>query len=483
MSIHYRRASDLTVSRRVSAVGVKLKVVHRPLAFVAATLIAGAMLTWVAIMNGYPVIFGDSARYLNGGILRYIPSEAPIFYGAFMIPLHLNGVSLWPVVAAQCLLLAYVIGASLRALGLFEERSFVLLAAFLALFTAAPWFTAFIMPDIFAPICVLAMFALFRGWEGFAGLERFVLAGLALLALASHVTHIIVGLALVALFGALRLCGRPVSSAALLTVLPLPLVALGATVGINLITKGRPIVTQDGPVFLLARTFADGPAYDYLRTHCGERRWKVCERLESLPRDSELFLWSPDKSVWSSTTSGAELRAEAAEIVAGTLREHPIELLRAAIGNTLRQLVTFRAGVDFRRWAEIEGVLTLPGVVHRFFPQEFDSLMQGRQQQGRLDATAANYVYSAIVVMSAAGLLLLLALRERPDPGLAEFFLVVAIALVVNAAATGALSVVADRYQARLVWLVPLAFALSLLAHRRRLASPADAAARPFTGG
>ena len=440
------------------------------------------MLTWVAIMNGYPMIFGDSARYLNGGILHYLPSEAPIFYGVFMIPLHLNGVSLWPVAAAQCLVLAYVLGASLRALGLFEERSFLLLAGFLALFTAAPWFTAFIMPDIFAPICVLAMFALFRGWQGFAGLERLVLVGLALLALASHVTHVLVGLALVALFGALRLCGRPVSSAALLTVLPLPLVALGAIVGINLIAKGRLVVTQDGPVFLLARTFADGPAYDYMRAHCGERRWKVCERLESLPRDSELFLWSADKSVWSSATSGAELRAEAAEIVAGTLRERPIELLRAAIGNTLRQLVTFRAGVDFRRWAEVEGTLTLPGVVHRFFPQEFDSLMQGRQQQGRLDATAANYVYSAIVVLSAAGLLLL-ALRERPDPGLAEFFLVVAVALVVNAAAAGALSVVADRYQARLVWLVPLAFAFSLLAHRRRSVSPADAAVRPFTGG
>jgi hypothetical protein len=482
MAIQYRRAADLTVSRRDGAVGVEPKAGRRTLAFVAATLIAAAMLSWLAVLNGYPLIFGDSARYLNGGILRYLPSEAPIFYGVFMIPLHLNGFSLWPVVAAQCLVLAYVLGASLRALGLFEERSFVLLVAFLALFTTAPWFAVFIMPDIFAPICVLALFALFRGWEKFSGLERVVLVGLALLALASHVTHIVVGLALAALFGALRLLGRPVSNATLLTVLPLPLVALGAVVGVNVIAKGRPAITQDGPVFLLARTFADGPAYDYMRTHCAERRWKVCERLEDLPRDGELFLWSPEKSVWSSTTSGAQLRAEAAEIVAGTLREHPIELLRAAIANTLQQLVTFRAGVDFRRWEEVEGVLTLPGVIHRFFPQEFDSLMRGRQQQGRLDATAANYVYLAVVVLSAAGLLLL-ALRERPDPGLAEFFLVVAVALVVNAATTGALSTVADRYQARLVWLLPLAFAFSLLAHRRRSAYPADAAGRSFTRG
>ena len=59
------------------------------------------MLSWLAVLNGYPLIFGDSARYLNGGILRYLPSEAPIFYGVFMIPLHLNGFSLWPVALCQ----------------------------------------------------------------------------------------------------------------------------------------------------------------------------------------------------------------------------------------------------------------------------------------------------------------------------------------------------------------------------------------------
>jgi hypothetical protein len=69
-------------------------------------MFAAAMLSWVALWNGYPLVFSDSQRYLNGGILRYLPSEAPIFYGVFLIPLHLDGLSLWPVVAAQSLLLA-----------------------------------------------------------------------------------------------------------------------------------------------------------------------------------------------------------------------------------------------------------------------------------------------------------------------------------------------------------------------------------------
>jgi hypothetical protein len=37
------------------------------------------------------------------------------------------------------------------------------------------------------------------------------------------------------------------------------------------------------------------------------------------------------------------------------------------------------------------------------------------------------------------------------------------VALLANAAATGAISVVMDRFQARLIWLMPLCFAVLLL--------------------
>jgi multidrug transporter EmrE-like cation transporter len=315
-------------------------------AVLGAVVLSAMMFTWVAIVNGYPLVFNDSSRYLDGAIRRYIPSESPIFYGVFMIPFHLDGVSLWPVVGAQGLILAYVIRATLRIFGFLEERTFLLVSAFLAVFTAAPWFTSLIMPDFFTPICVLVMFALFRGWEGFVPLERLFLIGLALVALTNHVTHIVIGLALATLFAALRLSGRPSHRTALLVVLALPLVAFGAVVGINLIAKGRPVITRDGPVFLLARSFADGPAYEYMRDHCGERKWHLCAAYRTLPRDAQDFLWSPAGSVWS-VGSHDEVRTEASDIVYGAIKEHPGETLLAALGNGFAQLVTYRAGVDF----------------------------------------------------------------------------------------------------------------------------------------
>src|SRR5262249_15132326 len=152
--------------------------------------------------------------------------------------------------------------------------------------------------------------ALIVGWGGFSSVERLALAGIALLALASHVTHIVIGLAVAALFGLLELVGRRYPRAALYTVLPLPLVAFAAVVGMNVVVKGRAVVTFDGPVMLLARVFADGPAYQTMRSDCAEQRWQLCRALDRLPRDSELFLWSTDNSAWTAVDSGQRLRAE-----------------------------------------------------------------------------------------------------------------------------------------------------------------------------
>jgi hypothetical protein len=438
---------------------------RRPLVDIGVVILAGAILAWVAVANGYPLLFNDSARYIDGGIRRYIPSEAPIFYGAFLLPLHLNGLTLWPIPFAQGILLAYVLYLTLRTFDLFQPRALVLLAVFLALFTAVPWFVSFVMPDLFAPICVLGMFALFRGWTRFSRLERVVLIGIVLGGMTSHISHIPLGLGLAAIFGLLHLLGRPAPRPALLVLLCLPFIALGAVLGMNLVAKHRVQLTQDGPVMLLARSFADGPAYEYLRDHCGERRWKLCAVYQRLPKESDQFLWSMTNSAWT-FVPGGELRIEAGEITAAAVREHPAETLRAVLQNTLKQLVTFGAGVDFKTWPQDSRIAE---VMRWYFPREVAQHARSLQQQGRIRLDAINDVYSVVVVFSLVGtIVLVFALR---DWRLVEFLVVLAVAFVANAAATGALSIVADRYQARVIWLLPLAFAICLLAYRRRRTS------------
>ena len=446
---------------------------------VGATLLSATMFVWIAVVNGYPLIFNDTGRYVDGGIRHFIPSQGPIFYGIFMIPLHLDGWSLWPVVVAQCLVLAYVLRLTLRVFNLLDERTFLALSAFLAAFTGAPWFASLIMPDFFTAISVLTLFALFRGWERLGRWERVFLIGLVLLALASHITHIFVGLSFSVLFVALSLLERVRNKATPTMVASLPVIALCGVIGMNVAAKGRPLVTQDGNVFLFARAFADGPGYEYMRDNCGQRAWHLCEIYTTLPHDVDSILWAPQRLIWS-VASGDEVRAEAGDIVRGAVLAHPSEMLAAALHNAFTQLLIFRSGVDFDSWGANDSYAAI--AIHHFFPREYSQFMHSLQQESKLDATVVNRLYSFVVIFSLIGLVILLVLM-RFDVTLAEFILVIAVALAANAFATGAFSSVHDRYQARIIWLVPLVFVISFLVYRRqrdaRLAPLAD---KPIMG-
>jgi hypothetical protein len=354
---------------------------------VGAIAVVGVMLAWVAFVNGYPLLFNDSARYIDGGIRHYIPSEAPIFYGGFLVPIHLDGVSLWPVPFVQGVVLSWVLYLLLRVLGLYEPFAFVLVGASLALLTAAPWFISFVMPDFFTAICVLGTYTLFRGWDRMSGIERLLLAGLVLVGLASHISHLVLGLGLAALLLVLHLWRRPAPRLALVVVLCLPIAAMAGVLGVNVVAKHRLELTHDGPVMLLARLFSDGPAIEYMRDHCAERHWRLCDGYQHLSRNSDAFLWSGEQTVW--TVAGPGVHAEAKEIAAGAIREHPGETLVAMLDNTLKQLVTFRAGSDFKTWPDESRIAV---VMHQFFPREVGEFEGSLQQRGRLDVRLVNYL-------------------------------------------------------------------------------------------
>lgn len=432
-------------------------------------LFVAAMLAVVAVVNGYPLVFQDSARYLDGGIRHFIPNEAPIFYGVFMIPLHLDGVSLWPVVIAQCLIGAHLIRVTLRLFDIVEERDYLLTALFLVFFSTAPWFMAFVMPDFFTGVCVLSMYVLFRGWNRLRRIERVYFIGLAVGALACHISHIPLGLCLSLVFVALALLGRAENKLSAVVVPILPLVALSAVLGMNVLAHGQARISQDGNVFLFARVFADGPGAEYMRDNCAERQWRLCAVLDRLPRDSEAILWDKTRTIWS-VAPPQTVRAEAGSIAMGAIFAHPGEMLIAAAKNSLHQLLAFRVGVDLPSYAGSDSYIN--PVMHQLFAREVDQFLGSKQQRGCLDAGFLNSIYLACIVVSllgTAGILMV----SRFQPGLTEFVIVVVAGILGNAIATGAFSGVHDRYQARIVWLIPLVFAVSLFVYRKKRATEA----------
>src|SRR5438105_4406173 len=71
-------------------------------ATVLAVIVSAALLLWPALLNGYPLLFGDTGVYLTDGITLHMSWPRPLFYGLFMAPFHLER-TVWPVIVVQAL--------------------------------------------------------------------------------------------------------------------------------------------------------------------------------------------------------------------------------------------------------------------------------------------------------------------------------------------------------------------------------------------
>ena len=427
-----------------------------------AILGGAALLLWPAALNGYPLVFSDTGAFLAQTIERIPVWDKPMVYGPLLHLLHLR-LSLWLPMAAQGLLLSWLLWLVQRVLGRVTPGSHLLLCAGLAAATAAPWFAAFLMPDWLAPALVLCLFLLGFAADRLGRGERLALGLLAALACAAHLSHLPLAAALILLVLAVRRAWRP----ALACALPL-LAALALLLATNLAVHGRIGISPYGAVFALARLVADGPAARTVAARCPEAGWHLCRWAGRLPGDADAFLWAPDGPVSPPRREGPErfgpiaLAPEAGVILRETLRREPLGVLRAAARNTLRQLGRARVG-------DTLGPENLAGTVGRdlalgFPPAEAARFAASLQARGLLRQASAPFLalHPAALLLGAAGVLLAWGWAARAGDGRRlGLVLCVLVGITANAAATGALSGPHDRYQARIAWLLPLAALLA----------------------
>ncbi|MBV1797180.1 hypothetical protein [Siccirubricoccus sp. G192] len=461
----------------------------------AAAAIAGgaALLLWPALLNGYPLVFSDTGAFLAQTLLGLVVWDKPYVFGPLLHAFHWRA-SLWLPAVAQGLLLSWLIWlvqrvlrgrAGLRRIAFIPERqsavavclqsrftlpevhacprsalgAHLLLCAGLAALTAAPWFTALLMPDILAPALVLAVFLLGFGGDRLAPAERCGLGLVAMLAVAAHLSHLPVAVALLLPVALLRRRWPPVLAAAT------PLAgALLLLLGTNWVGHGRLALSPYGAVFALARLVADGPAARTIEARCPGAGWHLCRWAGRLPVDSDVFLWSGDGPVWAPRLDGARpggpisLAPEAGEIIRQTLWREPLGVLRSGVANTLRQLGMAGVG-DVLGPEHLEATVGLR-LAQGFPAAEQERFAQSLQARGLLPAAAAPFLWPHRAVLLLGTLATLLAgwrAARAGDTRRLGLVLCVLAGLVANAAATGALSGPHDRYQARIAWLLPLA--------------------------
>ena len=457
--------------------------VARQVIAVAVVLLLSGMLLWPALLNGGPLTFFDTVGYLDQG--RSAMSLVSGKIAAALSPAQggLGGAAGAAVEDPSFLrsviypVLAYI--GSLGPLGLMgtvflQSLIVVVLAAMIAgrevaahpgpaaaavagciAFTALPWTVSTLMPDVFAAVAILCAVIIAARLDriGLGG-KLFVFAA-ASLATLSHYGHpplflAAAGAALLALAVQRRLSVWAIA----LAVGPLVFTVV-ASLGVSQAVFDEASVVPRRMPLLLARSMEDGPARWHLEKHCDVYGYEICTLWDGdFPSDLGSLLWSPDGLLKKATDAQMDvIRAEEMLILKRTLIEYPAAQIWSFVGNAVRQMGMI--GLGDTTWGLI--VVDEAGEFQR----------ESGAADGPVDLQAIGLAQKAGVLLATA-LILAFVFSDRLRTGDREraILFVVVVGLAANATIFGGLSAPVDRYQMRVIWIVPMIAALFWLARR-----------------
>jgi hypothetical protein len=432
--------------------------------------VAVLVLCLPAVWNGFPLIFDDVGGYLERWPSGSLGLGRSTVYGLL---LWLTRSTLFvPVIVLQALVTTFVIDRAIQAFvpGARPKWLLAVTVAVLAAVSGVAFFVSDPIPDAWAAPSVLALHLLVWHSHRLSNGERFVMAAIVAFAGASHMAMFAVLAGMSVVHAAawlarrrLRLAPHGIGVAVVAVWSGLVLQVAG-----NFIVTGRIALQADGEIFLFARMIEDGMAGDVLSEECPRADWKLCRYRDALPSYAEAFMFVPDSLL--EKIGGAydpDARREIATIITRALVRHPLANASRAIELTATQFVDVGTGGAMEPsqsgHTRAELIRRAPALV-----PWYDS---ARQQTGDIDVSDwSDWIVVPVSLVGAFALPLFAVLlwrrglrREAMLPAL------LFLALLGNAAVCGVVAGSNDRYQARLVWLAPLAIGLTGRALARRI--------------
>ena len=472
-----------------------------------AITFAATLLTWPALLNRYPLLYPDSIGYLQDGR----PTAAAIFlhrlagytaqrselYSLGIFPFHWN-LTPWPIVALNAILTSFVLYLTIRSILPHRTlRYFLGITAFLSLFTSASWYVSLIMPDILGALLYLAIYLLVFARETLTRPDRVALSLIAVWAITAHSTHLILSLGICLFLSLLFLIQRllrleppptwvppacpepcrrvshlrpgfpPISPIVVAHITLLIAIAAAAQTALHAYLYGHPSLDGSRPPYLMARIIADGPGALYLQQHCPTppppaQAWAICAQVQNLPDNDDDFLWGAT-GIWSSADAATQKRllAEEMPLVRATLRAYPRQQFAVSWSNFTHQLNDFGVN-DFDNNTWMQSSLESP------LPASAAHYARTLQAHDAVPSNRFTILQRWIVIPSALLFVALLPwlIRHRRQRVLGLASIIVPV-LFANALVTAVLSSSDSRYQARIIWLLPLLTALALLDMRQ----------------
>jgi len=454
-------------------------IIHNLLIILTGTLI----LMIISLFNGYPLVYSDTATYIYSGFDKFIPMGRPITYGLF-IYLFSFKISLWFVVIVQNLITAYVI---FEICSLFIDKSklslyFLGIMLFLTMFTGIGWYSNQIMPDLFAPLFFMLVFLLLYS-PNFGFWKFFIYSVLLIASLIVHFSHILLVIVLIIIIIAIEFPAAR-KGRFFTPVFPLKrvLIVMGLIISawiilpsINYLTEKKFIVSTGSNVFLMAHLADTGILEKFLKENCNKEEYRncsICNYKDSLPTNLSDFMWASN-GVLAKTGGWADSKGEYTKIINGMLRNPKYLTMNILKSFTYgcHQLFKNDIGQGLSPNTESSGNA---GQIKWRFPYELNNFLNCKQNQWNgvyLNLKTLNAFNLILNILSLFCLLFIFftSLWRKINTTTLKFLVFSLVAILVNTFITAGLNSPTERFQARVVWLLPLALLIILITEIPRI--------------
>lgn len=337
--------------------------------------------------------------------------------------------------------------------------------------TTLPFYVAYLMPDILSGVALLVVATLTVFGRDMAVFEILVALVLGFLAVTTHLSHmgmlvLLVPLSLVmSLLISRRRWWLPPLLVALIT---------GFGLGERLSFKKAVDVVQKSDVvyypFLTARLVQDGPGLRYLQANCPDNKIRTCQLFEALSKSDDPMRLTASHIIFETSAELGSFRLlptniqqkianQQVSFFVDVLAQYPVATVGAFLKNTFIQA----------RKNSVRMTIPTDRMVRRL--GKLSSLPPGLFKQGNFNRNPAwidplSVFHNVIYVISLVVIAALSVMPGQLPARLRAFAVMLMLGILVNALVCGGVSQPADRYGARVIWLLPYTATLLLLFSR-----------------
>lgn len=439
------------------------------LRFIATMFSAALILMWYAFYNGYPLVTSDSGAYVKVAFNFMVLKDRSPFYSVYaavagLRTLAFAGVrgSVWLPVFFQSLLVAGLLMRYYVVIAGATPRKYWLLVAvgLIAFTTGASFVAAYLMPDVFAGILLLA-FVLYL-FDDKATLKiRVLYLCVMVLSVMVHNSHFLIlpicaGILLpIAWIGKWRSVSRKLFHTIALTAACWVMLC-----GLHYV-KGFGFVLSPGShVFMAGRLVETGVMKEYLDDQCAEQPNELCAYKDNLPTHAYQYIWDTDGAFQK--IGGWDHSRKTHEKIINDIFTTPVyirQFAKQSFSDTWLQLCNIHLPVGEQSF----GVESSPfKEINTYVKSEIPQFRNARQQLGAINNTGWINLQFWVFILSTVWTAILL-ISGKMHRHLWHIYLAVVVFIICNAFVTATFGNVLERLQNRVFWVLPATNIIMLL--------------------